>query len=89
MVALAPTAETRRPTCRSEKATSPSYGAFEKLDDGVEALVHSYEMSWTNRIKHPSEVVTAQQKDHEKEQEKNKDKQQIRLAKKQVEETPW
>src|SRR6185437_10464842 len=34
-----------------------SYGAFCKLEEGVEGLVHISEMSWTKRINHPSEVV--------------------------------
>src|SRR5438094_8534092 len=34
-----------------------SYGAFTKLEDGVEGLVHISEMSWTKRINHPREVV--------------------------------
>ena len=34
-----------------------SYGAFVKLEDGIEGLVHISEMSWTRRINHPSEVV--------------------------------
>src|SRR5438128_5146615 len=31
-----------------------SYGAFVKLEPGVEGLVHISEMSWTRRINHPS-----------------------------------
>ena len=34
-----------------------SYGAFVKLDEGIEGLVHISEMSWTRRISHPSELV--------------------------------
>ena len=35
-----------------------SYGAFVKLEAGIEGLVHISEMSWTKRINHPSELVT-------------------------------
>ena len=35
------------------------YGAFVELEHGVEGLVHVSEMSWTQKIKHPSKVVTA------------------------------
>ena len=35
-----------------------SYGAFVKLEPGIEGLVHISEMSWTKRINHPSELVT-------------------------------
>jgi small subunit ribosomal protein S1 len=66
-----------------------SYGAFCKLEEGVEGLVHISEMSWTKRINHPSEVVTAAQKVNVKVLEINKDKQEISLGMKQVEENPW
>jgi small subunit ribosomal protein S1 len=33
------------------------YGAFIELEEGIEGLVHVSEMSWTQRIKHPSKVV--------------------------------
>jgi small subunit ribosomal protein S1 len=37
------------------------FGAFVELAHGIEGLVHVSEMSWTKRVKHPSEVVTAGQ----------------------------
>src|SRR3954462_3994758 len=66
-----------------------SYGAFTKLQEGVEGLVHISEMSWTKRINHPSEVVAVNQKVKVKVLEINKDKQEISLGMKQVEENPW
>ncbi|MFI5381522.1 MAG: 30S ribosomal protein S1 [Tepidisphaerales bacterium] len=66
-----------------------SYGAFTKLEEGVEGLVHISEMSWTKRINHPSEVVSQGQKVKVKILEINKDKQEISLGMKQVEENPW
>jgi small subunit ribosomal protein S1 len=66
-----------------------SYGAFCRLQEGVEGLVHISEMSWTKRINHPSEVVTQGQKVHVKVLEINKDKQEISLGMKQVGENPW
>jgi small subunit ribosomal protein S1 len=66
-----------------------SYGAFCKLEEGVEGLVHISEMSWTKRINHPSEIVTQGQKVQVKVLEINKDKQEISLGMKQVEENPW
>lgn len=33
------------------------YGAFVELSDGVEGLIHVSEMSWTKRVKHPSQIV--------------------------------
>jgi small subunit ribosomal protein S1 len=66
-----------------------SYGAFCKLEEGVEGLVHISEMSWTKRINHPSEMVTQAQKVKVKILEIDKDKQEISLGMKQVEENPW
>lgn len=34
-----------------------NYGAFVELEPGIEGLVHVSEMSWTQRINHPSDVV--------------------------------
>ncbi|MDY6974132.1 MAG: S1 RNA-binding domain-containing protein [Thermodesulfobacteriota bacterium] len=34
------------------------YGAFVELEDGVEGLVHISELSWTRKVRHPSEVLT-------------------------------
>ncbi len=33
------------------------YGAFIKLEEGVEGLLHISEISWTSKVKHPSEVL--------------------------------
>lgn len=34
------------------------YGAFIELEEGVEGLIHVSEMSWTRKIRHPSQMVT-------------------------------
>jgi small subunit ribosomal protein S1 len=33
------------------------YGAFVQLEDGIEGMVHVSEMSWTRRVRHPSDVM--------------------------------
>ena len=33
------------------------YGAFVALEEGVEGLVHVSELSWTRRVRHPSEIL--------------------------------
>jgi small subunit ribosomal protein S1 len=35
------------------------YGAFVALSDGIEGLIHVSEMSWTKRVRHPSEILKA------------------------------
>jgi small subunit ribosomal protein S1 len=66
-----------------------SYGAFVKLEPGIEGLVHISEMSWTRRINHPSELVAVG--DHIEVQvlNINKEKQEISLGMKQVMPNPW
>jgi small subunit ribosomal protein S1 len=66
-----------------------SYGAFVKLEDGVEGLVHISEMSWTRRVNHPSEMVQQNQEVDVVVLEINKDKQEISLGMKQIEVNPW
>jgi small subunit ribosomal protein S1 len=42
---------------KSKVVTLTDYGAFVELERGVEGLVHVSEMSWTQKVKHPSKVV--------------------------------
>ncbi len=42
---------------KGEVVNVMSYGAFVKLEPGIEGLVHISEMSWTRRINHPNEMV--------------------------------
>jgi small subunit ribosomal protein S1 len=66
-----------------------SYGAFVKLEDGVEGLVHISEMSWTKRVNHPSEVVKTGDKVEVVVLEVDTEKQTISLGMKQTEVNPW
>ncbi len=43
---------------RGKVMSLTDYGAFVELEHGVEGLVHVSEMSWTQKIKHPSKVVS-------------------------------
>lgn len=42
---------------KGEVVNVMSYGAFVKLEPGIEGLVHISEMSWVKRVNHPSELV--------------------------------
>jgi len=66
-----------------------SYVSFVKLEEGVEGLVHISEMSWTRRVNHPSELVSAGQVVDVVVLNVNAQKQEISLGMKQVEENPW
>ncbi len=42
---------------RGKVVSLAEYGAFVALEEGVEGLVHVSEMSWTRRVRHPSEIL--------------------------------
>jgi len=66
-----------------------SYGAFVKLEEGIEGLVHISEMSWTKRINHPSELVQIGDKVEVVVLGISKEKQEISLGMKQTQSNPW
>ncbi|HEU5115172.1 MAG TPA: 30S ribosomal protein S1 [Isosphaeraceae bacterium] len=66
-----------------------SYGAFVKLEEGIEGLVHISEMSWTKRINHPSELVQIGDQIEVVVLGINKEKQEISLGMKQTQANPW
>ena len=74
---------------KGEVVNVMSYGAFVRLDDGIEGLVHISEMSWTRRVNHPSEVVSQGDEVDVVVLEIDKNKQEISLGMKQVEVNPW
>ena len=66
-----------------------TYGAFVKLEDGIEGLVHISEMSWTKRVNHPTELVQIGDEVDVVVLGINKDKQEISLGMKQTQANPW
>ena len=74
---------------KGEVVNIMNYGAFVKLEPGVEGLVHISEMSWTRRINHPSEILSLGDQIEVVVLEINKDKQEISLGIKQTETNPW
>lgn len=66
-----------------------SYGAFVKLEPGIEGLVHISEMSWTKRINHPSELVQISDEIEVMILAVDRDGQQLSLGIKQTHENPW
>jgi small subunit ribosomal protein S1 len=66
-----------------------NYGAFIRLEEGVEGLVHISEMSWIKRIAHPADVLNLNDEIDIVVLDVNKDKQEISLGIKQLETNPW
>jgi small subunit ribosomal protein S1 len=74
---------------KGEVVNIMSYGAFVKLEEGVEGLVHISEMSWTKRVNHPSEVAAVGDIVEVIVLDINTEKQEISLGMKQTEVNPW
>jgi small subunit ribosomal protein S1 len=74
---------------KGEVVNVMSYGAFVKLEDGIEGLVHISEMSWTKRVNHPSELVNIGDEVEVQVLHINQDKQEISLGMKQTQPNPW
>jgi small subunit ribosomal protein S1 len=66
-----------------------TYGAFVKLEPGIEGLVHISEMSWTRRINDPKELVKQGDVIEVMVLNINRDKQEISLGMKQCQPNPW
>ena len=76
-------------TVPGEVVNVMSYGAFVKLEPGIEGLVHISEMSWTRRINHPSEMVQIGDKIDVKILGVDPQGQQLSLGIKQTQSNPW
>ena len=65
------------------------YGAFIEIEKGIEGLIHNSEMSWTQHIKHPSQVVAMGQMVEAIILSLDKEDKKISLGIKQLEPDPW
>jgi len=65
------------------------YGCFVKIEDGVEGLIHSSELDWTNRNIKPNKVLSVSQKINFKIVNIDKDAKRISLSYKSTLDNPW
>lgn len=65
------------------------YGAFIELEEGVEGLIHVSEMSWTRKVRHPSQVVAVGEQVEAVVLDIKPDSRRISLGIKQTMENPW
>ena len=65
------------------------YGAFVRLEDGIEGLIHSSELSWTNKNLQPSKVLSASQDVNVKIVSIDSDAKRISLSLKETLPNPW
>lgn len=65
------------------------FGIFAELEEGVDGLIHISDLSWTKRIKHPSEFCNVGDEIEVMVLEVDKENRRLSLGHKQVEENPW
>ncbi|MGH1363378.1 MAG: 30S ribosomal protein S1 [Calditrichia bacterium] len=65
------------------------FGAFVELEEGVDGLVHISDLSWTRKVRHPSEVIRKGEEIEVIVLDINKPERRIALGHKQVETNPW
>lgn len=65
------------------------YGAFIDVGEGVEGLIHVSEMSWTKRVKHPSQILTVGDSVDVQVLALDQENRRISLGMKQLQPNPW
>jgi len=76
-------------TVKGKVVSLKDYGAFVELDDGIEGLIHVSEMSWTERVKHPSKLINVGDEVECKVLEVDSKNKRISLGLKQLQSNPW
>ena len=66
-----------------------NFGIFVEIEEGVEGLVHISDLSWTKKIKHPSEITELGATIKVQVLEVDKENRRLSLGHKQLEENPW
>jgi len=66
-----------------------SYGLFIELEEGVDGLIHVSDLSWTKKIKHPSEFIKKDESIDVVVLEVDGENRRLSLGHKQLEENPW
>ncbi len=65
------------------------FGVFVEIEEGVDGLIHISDLSWTKKIKHPSEFTQIGNDIEVQVLEIDKDNRRLSLGHKQLEENPW
>lgn len=76
-------------TVKGAVVSLADYGAFIKLEDGIEGLIHVSEMSWTKKVRHPSKLLNLGDEVEAIILEVSAEQQRISLGLKQLTPNPW
>jgi small subunit ribosomal protein S1 len=66
-----------------------NFGVFVEIEEGVDGLIHISDLSWTKKIKHPSEFTSIGAEVDVQVLDIDKDNRRLSLGHKQLEENPW
>lgn len=66
-----------------------NFGVFVEIEEGVDGLIHISDLSWTKKIKHPSEFTNIGDEIEVAVLEIDKENRRLSLGHKQLEENPW
>ena len=66
-----------------------NFGVFVEIEEGVDGLIHISDLSWTKKIKHPSEFIQPGADIEVQVLEIDKDNRRLSLGHKQLEPNPW
>ncbi len=66
-----------------------NFGVFVEIEEGVDGLIHISDLSWTKKIKHPSEFTQVGADIEVEVLAIDKDNRRLSLGHKQLEENPW
>jgi len=66
-----------------------NFGLFLEMEEGIDGLVHLTDLSWTRKIKHPSEIVKVNEPLDVQVLELDVENRRLALGHKQLEENPW
>lgn len=66
-----------------------NFGVFAEIEEGVDGLIHISDLSWTKKIKHPSEITQIGADIQVQVLEIDKENRRLSLGHKQLEENPW
>ena len=75
--------------CTAKVRNFSNFGIFVELEEGIDGMIHISDLSWTKKIKHPSEFTSVGSEIEVIVLEIDKDIRRLSLGHKQLEENPW
>ena len=75
--------------CAAKVRNFTNFGVFVEIEEGIDGLIHISDLSWTKKVKHPSEFTQIGAEIEVVVLEIDKENRRLSLGHKQLEENPW